>query len=210
MTKIKNILFDLGGVIMEIRRANCIEAFRSLGMEHPEEFLGEYVQAGPFMGIENGSMTPAQFRQTLRPYLRKGVTDAEIDAAFTKFLIGIPVSRLAQLRQLRAEGYKVCLLSNTNLIMWDGMITDEFRKEGAAGPEEYFDAIVRSYKAKVMKPAPEIFHIAEKICGIRPEETIFVDDSQANLDAAAALGFQTLLITPGEEFYPLLEERLKA
>lgn len=206
---IKNILFDLGGVVMDIRRADCIAAFRELGMAHPEEFLGEYVQGGPFKGIENGDVTPQQFRDEMRRYLRPGVTDKEIDRAFEAFLIGIPEHRLDELRELRNKGYKICMLSNTNPIMWEGKISDEFRKQGESGPEAYFDAIVRSYKAKVMKPDPKIFRLASDECDIRPEETIFIDDSQTNLDAAAKEGYETLLIMPGEEFMPLLEERLK-
>lgn len=205
---IKNLLFDLGGVIMDIRRADCIAAFKQLGMEHPEDFLGEYVQAGPFMGIENGSMTPQQFRDTLRPYLRADVTDGEIDTAFERFLVGIPVSRLRALTRLREAGYRVCLLSNTNPIMWDGKISEEFRKDGASGPEDYFDAMIRSYEVKVMKPAAEIFRIAAERCGIVPEETIFLDDSQSNLNAAAREGYHTLLVAPGDEFETLLEEQL--
>ena len=193
---------------MDIRRADCIAAFKQLGMEHPEDFLGEYVQAGPFMGIENGSMTPQQFRDTLRPYLRADVTDGEIDTAFERFLVGIPVSRLRALTRLREAGYRVCLLSNTNPIMWDGKISEEFRKDGASGPEDYFDAMIRSYEVKVMKPAAEIFRIAAERCGIVPEETIFLDDSQSNLNAAAREGYHTLLVAPGYEFETLLEEQL--
>lgn len=210
MKKIRNLLFDLGGVVMDIRRSACVAAFRQLGMLHPEKFLGEYVQSGPFMGIEDGSMRPEEFRNALRPYLHRDVTDAEIDAAFMKFLIGIPARRLKELRMLREDGYRVCLLSNTNPIMWNGKITEEFRKEGKSGPEAYFDAIVRSYKVGVMKPAPEIFLAAEELCSITAGETVFIDDSQANLDAAAALGFDTLLVRPGDEFFPLLEERLQS
>ncbi len=193
---------------MEIRRQNCIDAFRRLGMAHPEEFLGEYVQAGPFMGIENGSMTPEQFRDTLRPSLRPGVTDEEIDSAFMQFLIGIPRRRLEALRSLRKRGYRLGILSNTNPIMWDAKISEEFRQEGLPGPEAYFDGIIRSYEAKVMKPDPQIFKIASEELGFIPEETIFIDDSQANLSAAAKLGFKTLLVAPGEDFDTLLEERL--
>ncbi len=206
---IRNILFDLGGVVMDIRRSDCIEAFRKLGMAHPEDFLGEYVQSGPFMGIENGSVTPDEFRAEMRKYLKPDVTDEEINKAFEAFLIGIPEKRLDALRQLRGRGYKICMLSNTNPIMWDGKISEEFRKQGESGPEAYFDSIVRSYKCKVMKPAPEIFRIASRECEIIPEETLFIDDSQTNLDAAAKEGFQTLLVKPGQEFMTLLEERLE-
>lgn len=193
---------------MEIRRQNCIEAFRRLGMAHPEEFLGEYVQAGPFMGIENGSMSPDEFRSVMRQSLREGVTDREIDDAFMQFLIGIPTHRLEALRRLRGEGYRLGILSNTNPIMWDAKISDEFRKEGLSGPDAYFDGIIKSFEVKVMKPDPAIFVIASEKLGFIPEETIFLDDSQANLDAAAKLGFRTLLVAPGEEFATLLEERL--
>lgn len=201
---IKNLLFDLGGVIMEIRRQNCIEAFHKLGMKNPEEFLGEYVQAGPFMGIENGSMTPDDFHNTLRPYLRPGVTDAEIDEAFNKFLIGIPEYRLDELKKLKKAGFGIYMLSNTNPIMWHSKIAAEFRKQGLDGPESYFDGIVTSFRAKVMKPQKGIFDYAQEQLGIRPEETIFLDDSQANLDAASKLGYETLLVTPGAEFSALL------
>lgn len=204
---IRNILFDLGGVIMDIRRSDCIEAFRKLGMAHPEQFLGEYVQSGPFMGIENGSVTPQQFRDEMRSHLREGVIDDEIDRAFEAFLVGIPSRRLNALKELRSKGYKICLLSNTNPIMWEGKISQEFRKEGESGPEAYFDGMVRSYAAKVMKPDPEIFRLAARECGIKPSETIFIDDSQTNLDAASREGFATLLVAPGEEFPTLLEER---
>lgn len=195
---------------MDIRRENCIAAFRKLGMEHPEYFLGEYVQSGPFMGIENGSMSPSEFRNEMRKQVGADVTDEDIDAAFEQFLIGIPLHRLEELRNLRKRGYKVCLLSNTNPIMWQGKISREFRKEGETGPEAYFDGIVKSYEEKVMKPDAEIFISAERKCGIKPEETIFLDDSQANLDAASRLGFHTLLVKPGQEFNSLLEERLKS
>lgn len=79
---IKNLLFDLGGVIMDIRREDCIRAFKSLGMVHPEDFLGEYSQKGPFMELEEGAISPEEFRGRLRKMLPEGVTDAQIDEAF--------------------------------------------------------------------------------------------------------------------------------
>lgn len=193
---------------MDIRRSDCIAAFRRLGMEHPEQFLGEYVQGGPFRGIEDGSLDAPRFRDQLRPYLREGVTDREIDSAFEAFLVGIPGHRLEALRRLRERGYRVCLLSNTNPIMWEGKISDEFRKLGESGPEAYFDTMIRSYRVGVMKPDPEIFRIAARECGIEPDETLFLDDSSANLQAAAKEGFATLLVGPGQEFESLLNQRL--
>lgn len=201
---IKNLLFDLGGVIMDIRRDNCIAAFRELGMAHPEEFLGEYVQSGPFEGIENGSVSAPEFRDEIRRAIgNPSLTDSQIDTAFQRFLIGIPRRRLEELRRLHGR-YRLYVLSNTNPIMWNDKISSEFRQEGH-DVDYYFDGIVRSYEARSMKPDPEIFRFAERTLGIRPDETLFLDDSQKNLDSAAALGFHTLLVPPGTEFYDLLK-----
>ena len=97
----RNLLFDLGGVIMDIRRDDCLEAFRSLGMEHPENLIGEYVQNGPFGQLESGEISVAQFHDAIRTQLPEGVTDQQIDRAFCAFITGLPQPRLAALRPLR-------------------------------------------------------------------------------------------------------------
>ena len=71
--------------------------------------------------------------------------------------------------------------------------------------EDYFDGIVTSFEARSIKPDAKIFHTVVEKLGLKPEETLFLDDSQKNLDAAAQLGFQTLLVTPGSEFFELLK-----
>lgn len=187
---------------MEIRRQNCVDAFRRIGMADPDEFLGEYSQKGPFMLLEEGRVDAPEFRRLLRPYLTPGVTDAQIDDAFMQFLVGIPVERLRALEELRRH-YRLYLLSNTNPIMWHAKIADEFRKDGH-DIDYYFDGGVTSFEAKSMKPNPEIFRYAERALGIRPEETLFFDDSQKNVDAARALGFEAALVHPGEEFTHLI------
>lgn len=203
---IRNLLFDLGGVIMNIRRENCADAFRKLGMANPDEFLGEYVQAGIFAGIENGSLGVDDFHREIRNIIgRDDVTDTEIDTAFGRFLLGIPRYRLEQLRLLH-EHFGMYLLSNTNPIMWHDGIDKAFRQEGH-DVNYYFDGIMKSYEAGCMKPDPKIFLDTERKFGIKPEETLFFDDSQVNIDAAARLGFATQLVPPGSEFLTLLKER---
>lgn len=202
---IKNLLFDLGGVIFDIKKDNCVEAFKSLGLADAGSFFGDYSQHGPFLRLEQGTITPDEFHQYVRQLLPGPVTDQEIDSAFMKFLTGIPEHRLRQLLQLRGH-YKVYLLSNTNVIMWQGRILGEFRKDGL-DIDSYFDGIVTSFEAKLLKPSPEIFIYAERALGIKPEETLFLDDSQANIDAAAALGFKTALVPEGKEFIDILKEQ---
>lgn len=200
---VKNLLFDLGGVIMDIRRENCVKAFEAIGMYDARTLLGEYEQAGVFAGIENGSLTPRQFHDEIRRIIGRPVTDSEIDDAFQRFLIGIPGHRLDELQRLRAR-FGIYLLSNTNPIMWDGEISRNFRSRGH-DVNFYFDGILRSYEAGVMKPDPAIFRLAAERFGIHPDETLFIDDSRSNLDAAEALGFHTLLAAPGTEFADALK-----
>lgn len=192
------LLFDLGGVIMDIRKSRCVEAFTALGLDDPSAYFGEFSQQGPFMLLERADMTVDEFHEALRPHLSAGVTDAQIDQAFCRFLIGIPEHRLSALRKLRKK-YKIYLLSNTNPIMWDATIAEEFRKEGMER-EDYFDGIVTSFEAHSLKPESGIFEYAIAKFGLNPSETLFFDDSQANLNAAATLGFHTALVAPGSEF----------
>ncbi len=187
---------------MDIEKDRCVRAFERLGLPDAPSYFGEYSQKGPFMLIEEGAISTDDFHRELRRDIGRDVTDAEIDEAFCQFLIGIPSHRLAELRRLR-EHYRIYLLSNTNIIMWKSKIKDEFTHEGKTR-EDYFDGIVTSFDARALKPAEKIFRYAEETLGIKPSETLFLDDSQRNLDAAAALGFHTLLVPPGSEFIDLL------
>lgn len=198
-----NLLFDLGGVIMDISRDNCVKAFRDLGMADVDNLLGEYVQKGVFSQIESGLITPGEFRAEIRRYLPGNPDDRTLDNAFEKFLTEIPIKRLQALRRLRHR-HRIYMLSNTNPIMWNGRIDSEFRKEGLT-MSDYFDGTVTSFEAKAMKPDPAIFEYAIRKIAIEPGQTLFLDDSRANLDTAAKFGFRTALVAPGEEFTDILD-----
>ena len=194
----RNLLFDLGGVIMDIRRENCVKALTDLGMEGADEMLGLYCQSGPFLLLEEGKMSAEAFRKEIRSRCTTNPSDDEIDTAFNAFLRGIPTARLRALQELRKH-YRIYMLSDTNPIMFDSKIRAEFQKDGYQR-EDYFDGICVSYEEKCAKPEAQIFANLIKKFDIEPKETVFFDDSQKNLDAAAAFGFQTYLVAPGTEF----------
>lgn len=195
---IKNLMFDLGGVIMDIRRQNAVDALVGIGMRNAGELLGEYGQKGVFLDLEKGLVSPGDFRKEIRKEISCPVSDDEIDNAFIKFLVGIPVQRLRQLEGLRRD-YKIFMLSNTNKIMWDGMIVNEFRKDGH-DIGYYFDGVITSFEAHAYKPDSEIFLKAVEKFSIKPEETLFFDDSKANVSAAADLGFKGVHVCGGIDF----------
>ncbi|MCC8118055.1 MAG: HAD family phosphatase [Bacteroidales bacterium] len=201
---ITNLMFDLGGVIMDIKKEHCVEAFKLLGLHEPERYFGEYGQKGPFRLLEEGMISPKDFHKVMRELIPRPVTDMEIDNAFMQFLIGIPVHRLHELQQLRQQ-YNVYLLSNTNTIMWNEFILQDFEKDGLC-IKEYFDGIATSFEAKVMKPDPKIFEYVIEKFKIKPEETFFLDDSEVNVAAAEKLGFRGAHVPDGKEFFTVLKE----
>ena len=196
---IRNLLFDLGGVIVDIERRRCVEAFEDLGLKDADSYFGEYAQTGVFFGLENGSVSVDEFHRTLREKLPAGTTDYQIDNAFQRFIIGIPVHRLEALRRLRCKGYGIYLLSNTNPVMWRGVLANEFAKEGLRR-NDYFDGMVTSFDAHACKPDRTIFEYTAENLGIEPSETLFFDDSVANVEAAKACGFEAVHVVPGAEF----------
>lgn len=199
------LLFDLGGVIMNIDKNRCAESFRRLGMDDPGRFLGEYEQKGPFLLLEEGKITPDEFRAELRPYLPEGVTDQQIDEAFCDFLLGIPVERLRQLEELHKTHY-IYMLSNTNPIMWHKRILDEFKKDGH-DVDYYFDGCMTSFDAKVCKPDAKIFNDTLQRFGLDAANVTFLDDSEANCEAAEAIGIHSLHVPSDKGFYELLTQR---
>lgn len=192
------IIFDLGGVIINLKKQNCIDAFKALGYNSIENMLGEYKQGGEFLALEEGRLSPDEWRNNVRKNIASPVTDKQIDDAFNAFLVNIPVEKLQMLRLLKTK-YRIVMLSNTNKVMFESKIPELFNIEGLT-MEDYFDDFFLSYKMGMSKPSPEIFiKLAEEL-GIEPCDALFIDDSQANVDAASKLGFQTMCVEPYTDF----------
>ena len=204
--KVENLLFDLGGVIMDIKRDNAVEALTALGMAEADKLLGDYVQSGVFRLLEEGNISPQAFLNEVRNYLPhrgRGVSDNRISRAFMRFLTGIPAHRLRALERLH-KTHKIYMLSNTNVIMWEGEIKASFEIDGH-DMDYYFDGIVTSFEAHSVKPDAAIFEYTIKKLGIDPGATLYIDDSQVNLEAGARFGFQTLHVPTDTDFTQLLE-----
>ena len=194
---IRNLLFDLGGVIINLDRQRCVDALTALGDEKADEMLDLSVQRGTLMDLEEGKISPSDFFKRMRQKIGKAVSDEEIVHALNELLIGIPLDRFTLLRKLR-QRFNVMMLSNTNPIMFDTKIAECFAQEGLS-ITDYFDDVYLSYRLKSCKPDIAIFKKVIELSRIVPQETLFFDDSQKNLDAAASLGFKTFLVTPDRD-----------
>lgn len=199
---IKNIIFDFGGVLIDLDRQRCIENFRKLGLEDVETMLDIYHQQDFFQKYEKGLITSAEFREVIRTKATRPVSDKQIDDAWNSFLVSIPSYKLECLLELRKH-HMVYLLSNTNEIHWQWSCWNAFPYK-AFRVEDYFDRIYLSYEMKKAKPDVEIFQEVLDDAGILPQETLFMDDSQANCRAAEALGISTYTPKPGEDWRNLV------
>lgn len=193
MKKFKNIIFDLGGVIIDIERQNAAAALKGLGVADAEILLGEYEQKGPFLLLETGEMTVGEFYDRLLPLCRPGTLCSEIQQAFECFLTRIPPERLLMLDALRKKGYRLFVLSNTNPLMFNHWIDLAFRQEGKS-INDYFDGIVVSFQEKVCKPTPLIMKNLLERYDLDPSETLFLDDSAANCEMGRGLGTSAIQI----------------
>ncbi|MEG1546491.1 MAG: HAD family phosphatase, partial [Bacteroides sp.] len=175
---IKNLIVDFGGVLIDLNRTRCVEAFEKLGLNSVEELIDPYRQQGLFLAFEQGNITTTEFRDGIRKLAGKKITDKQIDAAWNSFLINIPSKKLDLLLSLR-QHYVVYLLSNTNDIHWRWACDNCFAYKGFR-VEDYFEDIYLSYEMHCAKPDKEIFETLIAETGILPEESFFIDDAQSN------------------------------
>ena len=205
---IRNIVFDLGGVIMTICQEEAIKRFKSIGLKNVENYLNPYTQTDIFGDIEEGKISAEQFREKLSELIGKEVTYEECKFAWLGYRQDVPLRNLDILKKLKVQGYKLILLSNTNPFMMSWGLSGEFDGNGNS-LESYFDSLYLSYKLGVMKPNKKIFQYIIDNEKIQPGESLFIDDGERNINAARLLGFKTLCPINGEDWTKELIELLK-
>lgn len=210
MAKIKNLVFDFGGVFCKIELQRCVEAFRQLGFSDVAKYMNLYSQTGCFGDMEEGKITDDNFRERICEHVGREVSWEECRKAWLAFMVEVPQENLAQVLRLRSEGYNVALLSNTNPFVTSWFRSNEFDGNGH-GIDHYIprEHQYLSFEQKCMKPGREIFDKMLAQEHFIPEETLFIDDGKGNLETAQQLGIQTFLPANGERWGKRLEERLK-
>lgn len=186
-----NLLFDFGGVLVDLDQSRCISAFEALGFDI-RPCLGTYVQAGILSGLERGEISVAEFCNQLRTLSnRTDLTDESIVQAWEQYLTGVPEDRLEMLLKIK-QHYPTYVLSNTNEIHWDMARNGYFRYKGLQ-VSDFFRKVFLSYELGVEKPSPAIYEAVVKGIGCAPEEILFFDDSEVNCEAARRCGLQARL-----------------
>ena len=208
MSEITNIAFDLGGVVLALSLDGAIREFERIGLHDARQRLDAFQQRGIFADLESGRINAETFRQELSRMIGRELTTTDCYNAWHGYVDHVPQRNLDMLRLLRNQGYKVCLLSNTNpfMMMWAGVDFD-----GQGHPiGHFFDNMYLSYECGIMKPAPEIFQMMLRGQQALAKETLFVDDSPANCEAAARLGIHTLCPHNNEDWTSMLQDYLQS
>ena len=182
---IENIVFDLGGVMIDLDRARCVEEFHKIGFTEIDDLIDSYHPKGFLGRLERGDVTNDDFYDYVRRSAGRDIADDEIRRAFTSFL--------------------AYALSNINDVVFPFVRDVLFTQEGLQ-LDDYFEKAYLSYEMHELKPSPEIYRKMIEKSGMRPEATLFIDDNAENLHTAQELGFHVYMPRPREDFRFLFDD----
>lgn len=187
MANIKNIIFDYGDVIFNIEHSFTIQAFIELGITNAQELFGHKAQADFFDLFEKGEINASEFYDTIRKLANKDLTDEEIKSAWNTLLIGIPEGNLDLLLQAKSK-YRTFLLSNNNEIHYEWILNYLQAEWNVPNMSSFFEKDYYSHLMGMRKPDAEIFEYVLNMHDLKPEETLFIDDSPQHIATANQLG----------------------
>ena len=200
---IKNIVFDLGGVLVDLDFKVAINGLQKAGFANVKEQLQTLHQGGIFQKFELGEMSADELRTAIRENSTVELTDEEVDNLWNAMLLEIPREKLELILALRGK-YMVYLLSNTNSIHWDYVCKNAFNYRGFR-VNDYFEETFLSYEMHLAKPDKAIFEKVLQDANLLPEETLFIDDSEANCKAAEEVGIHAHHYHIGDDLSKVFE-----
>ena len=190
MSNTKNILLDLGAVLLNIDVNKLKPAFEDLGVKDFNLLQEQLTAIHLFDDLETGKITADVFCETIRTASELPLKNADIITAWNALLLDFRTDTMNFLTQL-SKHYKLFLLSNTNAIHLEQFYKQLHNQLGQTTLDFYFDKLYYSHLVGLRKPDAAIYHFVLKDAGIAAGETLFIDDLETNISAAAALGFQT-------------------
>ena len=202
--KIKNIIFDLGGVILDIDETIVYKELEKMGIS-----TSELAQSKEFIDImskfDTGIYTAPTFRKKTKTLLgQEKMTDQRFDAIWNAMLLDIPRERIEAIEKVKKH-YKIFLMSNSNVIHYDLYVRDLQLRFGYHEFDELFNKSYFSFAEHLEKPDPRFFELILDHEGLSPEETLFIDDTAANIEVAKSLGIKTYHIRRDELVRNLFE-----
>jgi len=184
------IIFDLGGVILNIDYQLPVKAFKKLGIENFNELFSQVTQSNLFNDYETGNITSEDFIKEIKKQLPEDTSEEAIINAWNSILLDLPEERLFSLEKA-AENHRIFLLSNTNALHIDSFNQYLLNNLQLPSLEPFFETLYLSYEVGLRKPDLRIFEYVLQDAGLAPERTLFIDDSIQHIQAASELGILT-------------------
>ncbi len=197
LTNIKNIIFDLGGVILNIDYNLTVEEFKKLNLENYDKLFTQMQQSNLFNLLETGKVTPQEFRAEIKKISNIKITDKQIDNAWNAMLLDFPAKRIELLNNLKNK-YRIFLLSNTNVIHLEEYNKTLQNNFGLENMSQIFEKEYYSHEVGMRKPNTDIFEFVLSENNLSASETLFIDDSPQHIDTANKLGIIAYHLTNGE------------
>jgi len=201
--KLTTLIFDLGGVIINLDLPLCISKFKQLGFKDVDNYLSNYGQKDFFQQYELGIIGTEDFVKTIAE-INPAAENWQIINAWCAFLQDIPKRRLEILEKLKTK-YRLLLLSNTNPLHFETCAGNEFKKYGKKF-EDFFEKCYLSYRLGISKPSSEIFEHLINDAAVKPAECMLIDDGEKNIEKAQSLGFQTFYVTNDNTLEKLVDK----
>lgn len=204
LTNIKNIIFDLGKVLLNLDFNASIVAFQKLGLK-TDVLDSKQVYSDPvFYELEVGKVTPEEFCNRVRKVIQNpDSTDLQIEDAWYSMILDIPASRVKVVQEL-SKNYNVYLFSNTNKIHIE-RLHRAFKTEHGIDFPSLFVKDFYSHEIHERKPDLSSYQKVIELAGINPEESIFIDDLEKNIIGAQQSGLKTFWLKEGMEMTDIFE-----
>ncbi|MDZ7777200.1 MAG: HAD family phosphatase [Bacteroidales bacterium] len=206
LTGIRNLVFDFGGVIIDIDYDAVRKAFQALGLEDVSAFYQHDDHSKLVENFESGKVSENDFRDTIIQKIGGDISYERFDETWNAILKSVPPRRVELLTQL-SHHFNLYLLSNTNIIHYR-KYSHDFEHTYHRSLRGMFKKAYFSHEIKMRKPAPAIFQFVLNDAGITGEESLFVDDSELNIKSAESVGFKTLYKPQEEELTAFFENYL--
>jgi putative hydrolase of the HAD superfamily len=196
MQNIKAIIFDFGGVILNIDFGKMNKAFTKLGIKDIDEMYSQKNADPLFRHLEEGKLNEPEFYDAFRISAKLELSDAQIKNAWNALLISYREPAILTLKKIKHK-YRLFLLSNTNSIHVDAFNKIYKEQVGEGKLDDYFEKVYYSHEMGYRKPGKEAFEYVLKENNLSPADTLFIDDSIQNIKPAEELGIQTILLKNG-------------
>lgn len=194
---IQNVIFDFGGVIIDIDYDAVRQAFEEIGMQDVRSFYQHDDHSKLVTDLETGLISEDDFRETIIQKIDRNLSHEKFDKAWNAIIKDVPAERVQLLEEL-AKHFNLYLLSNTNIIHYRKYMRD-FEKKHGKSLRDLFQKAYFSHEIKLRKPDKSIFTWVLEDAGIKAGKTMFIDDSETNIQAAEEVGLRTLYKPQHEE-----------